>query len=411
MLNSLSSRLHTRLWLASVLAFAVFTLLVSWVVRLTTEPPLRAVVIRNTQGEIIGSGQARFRPADVLPDETRPPPPGLEHVPYGKFGSGPEFLAQMDDGQILHVHMPRPPRTFWTRPPNGFLWSLSVVALAMALATYPITRRLTRRLEVLKQGVQAWGQGNLAVRVPEQGHDEVAFLARQFNQTASQIEALVQSHKSLLAHASHELRTPLTRIRMGLELLGSEPSQAMRDQIAHSISEVDQLIEEILLASRLDSPEADLGSLETVDLVGLAAEECARVGAHVHVLSTPESLQIAGYPHLLRRLLRNLLDNARRYAPGQGELDVEIEQSESHALVLRVNDRGPGISTQYLEQVFSPFFRLPGSAEGGVGLGLALVRSIVKRHHGRVWCENRPGGGASFVVELPQIHEAAASTR
>jgi signal transduction histidine kinase len=198
---------------------------------------------------------------------------------------------------------------------------------------------------------------------------------------------------------------------MGLELLGSEPSQAMRDQIAHSISEVDQLIEEILLASRLDSPEADLGSLETVDLVGLAAEECARVGAHVHVLSTPESLQIAGYPHLLRRLLRNLLDNARRYAPGQGELDVEIEQSESHALVLRVNDRGPGISTQYLEQVFSPFFRLPGSAEGGVGLGLALVRSIVKRHHGRVWCENRPGGGASFVVELPQIHEAAASTR
>ena len=411
MLNSLSSRLHTRLWLASVLAFAVFTLLVSWVVRVTTEPPLRAVVIRNTQGEIIGSGQARFRPADVLPDETRPPPPGLEHVPYGKFGSGPEFLAQMDDGQILHVHMPRPPRTFWTRPPNGFLWSLSLVALAMALATYPITRRLTRRLEILKQGVQAWGQGNLAVRVPEQGHDEVAFLARQFNQTASQIEALVQSHKSLLANASHELRTPLTRIRMGLELLGSEPSKAMRDQIAQSISEVDQLIEEILLASRLDSPEADLGSVETVDLVGLAAEECSRVNATVHVLSTPQALQIAGYPRLLRRLIRNLLDNARHYAPGQSELDVELEHTSPDTLVLRVNDRGPGIPPQYLDEIFSPFFRLPGSAEGGVGLGLALVSSIAKRHQGRVWCENRAQGGASFVVELPRHLDPSGPTR
>jgi len=178
MRKPLGMRLHTRLWLASVLAFAIFTLLVSWVVRQTTEPPLRAVIVRDPQGEVIGSGQARYRPADVLPDEVRAPIPGLEHVPYGKFGPGPEFIAQMDDGQILHIHMPRAARSFWTRPPNGFLWSLSLVTLAMALATYPITRRLTRRLQALQQGVHAWGQGNLAVRVPEQGQDEVAFLAR-----------------------------------------------------------------------------------------------------------------------------------------------------------------------------------------------------------------------------------------
>jgi signal transduction histidine kinase len=309
----------------------------------------------------------------------------------------------MDDGQILHIHMPRAARSFWTRPPNGFLWSLSLVALAMALATYPITRRLTRRLQALQQGVHAWGQGNLAVRVPEQGQDEVAFLARQFNHTARQIEGLVHSHKSLLANASHELRTPLTRIRMGLELMGTQPTPAMRDQIAQSISEVDQLIEEILLASRLDSPEADLGTPELVDLVGLAAEECSRVSAQVHVLSAPETLQVTGYPRLLRRLLRNLLDNARHYGPTGGELDVELDRPSAEQLVLRINDRGPGVPAQYLDQVFSPFFRLPGSAEGGVGLGLALVRSIATRHQGRVWCENRPDGGARFVVELP-IH-------
>lgn len=407
MRKPLGMRLHTRLWLASVLAFAVFTLLVSWVVRQTTEPPLRAVIVRDPQGEVIGSGQARYRPADVLPDEVRTPIPGLEHVPYGKFGPGPEFIAQMDDGQILHIHMPRAARSFWTRPPNGFLWSLSLVALAMALATYPITRRLTRRLQALQQGVHAWGQGNLAVRVPEQGQDEVAFLARQFNHTARQIEGLVNSHKSLLANASHELRTPLTRIRMALELMGTQPTPAMRDQIAQSISEVDQLIDEILLASRLDSPEADLGTLERVDLVGLAAEECSRVAAQVHVLSAPEALQVTGYPRLLRRMLRNLLDNARHYGPTAGELDVELDRTSAEQLVLRINDRGPGIPSQYLDQVFSPFFRLPGSVEGGVGLGLALVRSIATRHQGRVWCENRPDGGARFVVELP-IHPASA---
>lgn len=407
MRKPLGMRLHTRLWLASVLAFAIFTLLVSWVVRQTTEPPLRAVIVRDPQGEIIGSGQARYRPADVLPDEVRAPIPGLEHVPYGKFGPGPEFIAQMDDGQILHIHMPRAARSFWTRPPNGFLWSLSLVALAMALATYPITRRLTRRLQALQQGVHAWGQGNLAVRVPEQGQDEVAFLARQFNHTARQIEGLVNSHKSLLANASHELRTPLTRIRMALELMGTQPTPAMRDQIAQSISEVDQLIDEILLASRLDSPEAGLGTPERVDLVGLAAEECSRVAAQVHVLSAPEALQVNGYPRLLRRLMRNLLDNARHYGPTAGELDVELDRTSAEQLVLRINDRGPGIPSQYLDQVFSPFFRLPGSVEGGVGLGLALVRSIATRHQGRVWCENRPDGGARFVVELP-IHPASA---
>lgn len=407
MRKPLGMRLHTRLWLASVLAFAIFTLLVSWVVRQTTEPPLRAVIVRDPQGEVIGSGQARYRPADVLPDEVRAPIPGLEHVPYGKFGPGPEFIAQMDDGQILHIHMPRAARSFWTRPPNGFLWSLSLVALAMALATYPITRRLTRRLQALQQGVHAWGQGNLAVRVPEQGQDEVAFLARQFNHTARQIEGLVNSHKSLLANASHELRTPLTRIRMALELMGTQPTPAMRDQIAQSISEVDQLIDEILLASRLDSPEAGLGTPERVDLVGLAAEECSRVAAQVHVLSAPEALQVNGYPRLLRRLMRNLLDNARHYGPTAGELDVELDRTSAEQLVLRINDRGPGIPSQYLDQVFSPFFRLPGSVEGGVGLGLALVRSIATRHQGRVWCENRPDGGARFVVELP-IHPASA---
>lgn len=410
MLNTLGSRLYARLWLASVLAVAIFTLLASWIVRLTTEPPLREVVVRSMSGDIVGTGQARIRPPDGLPEEKRPlPPPGMEDMPYGKFGPGPEFLVRLYDGNLFHIHLPRAQRSFWTRPPNGFIWSLSLVALAMAMATYPIIRRLTRRLEELQQGVQAWGQGQLSARVEEKGHDEVAFLAKQFNQTAGQIEALVQSHKSLLANASHELRTPLTRIRMGLELMGERPTDEMRQQIAQSIAEVDQLIDEILLASRLDSPEADLGSVEMVDLAGLAAEECARTTAELSLLASPGALLVPGIPRLLRRVLRNLLDNAQRYASSHESLLVELDRPTQSILLLRVNDRGPGIPVALQEQVFAPFFRLPGSADGGVGLGLALVRSIVQRHGGRVWCESRIGGGASFVVALPTAGTTAAS--
>ena len=165
MIHTLAHRLYARIWLAVVVTVALLTLLASWIVRLTTEPPLREVVVRAESGAIIGQGLARLRPPDGLPEERRTVPPGMEHMPYGQFGPGPEFFVRLSDGELLHIHLPREPRTFWTRPPYGFLWSLSVVALAVALATYPITRRLTRRLERLQQGVEQWGMGDLSARV------------------------------------------------------------------------------------------------------------------------------------------------------------------------------------------------------------------------------------------------------
>jgi two-component system OmpR family sensor kinase len=111
---------------------------------------------------------------------------------------------------------------------------------------------------------------------------------------------------------------------------------------------------------------------------------------------------VPGVPKLLRRMLRNLLENARRY--GTADIEVQLEPSEPNRVVLRVCDRGPGVPTELRERIFEPFYRLPGASErdGGVGLGLALVRSIVQRHGGEVHCEDRPGGGASFVVQLPR---------
>ena len=406
--TAFSRRLYLRIWLAVVAGVAVLTLVVGWAWRVAAEhnqppPTPREVMVRNAAGELIGTGQAR---------------PGRQP------GQGLEFTVQLTSGETLQLQLPprqrRPdahppgPPPPWARPPYGFLWLLAVVGLAVALGVYPIVRRLTQRLEALQRGVQGWGEGDLSVRVPVTGQDEVADLARRFNAAAERIEglmaaqqALLASQKSLLANASHELRSPLARIRMGLELMGTPASPVFREEIERNIAELDQLVDEILLASRLDAREVDLGTIEAVDLVGLAAEESARSGAELDLAPEAPALVVDGVAKLLRRLIRNLLENARRYgAQGQGGADgdivVQLAARDGRAL-LRVCDRGPGVPPAQRERIFEPFYRLPGASEraGGVGLGLALVKSIAARHGGTVACEDREGGGACFTVSLP----------
>ena len=396
-------RLYVRIWLAVVLAVGLLTLLVGWAWHMAVEPPLREVVVRNGSGTIIGRGELHMmRGADSAASAASDAPPSgtLQH---GRYGNGPEFTVHMDDGQTLHLHLPRPDRNW--RAPFGFFWTLGLVAVAVAVAVFPIVRRLTRRLEALQSSVERWGNGDLSARMAPAGHDEVGFLAARFNRAADQIEtlinardALLASQRSLLANASHELRSPLTRIRMGLEFLPAQGSGAARSEIERNIVELDQLIEEILLASRLDAQQADIGTVEPVDLVGLAAEACARFGA-VFDAQVP-SVVVPGVSKLLRRVVRNLLENAHRY--GQGEVNVVLRTDATHA-ILEVSDLGPGVPPELQERIFEPFYRLPGASErdGGVGLGLALVKSIVLRHGGHVRCSNRVGGGATFTVQLP----------
>jgi two-component system OmpR family sensor kinase len=136
-----------------------------------------------------------------------------------------------------------------------------------------------------------------------------------------------------------------------------------------------------------------------VDLVGLAAEECARTGAELDAGNQP--LEVHAVAKLLRRALRNLLENARRYSDGTVSVSLHLQGGMAE---VRVCDQGPGVPAELRERIFEPFYRLPGASEraGGVGLGLALVRSIAGRHQGTVHCEGNPQGqGACFVLRLP----------
>ena len=395
-MNSWQSRwrfpLWLRIWIAVVGAVALLSIASGWLWRMSIEqrePPERELIIRNEAGEIIA--QDRTRPQ-------RDPQRGLEFTVDMKDGS--KLVVQLPPRRRLPGEGPPGGAGGWMRGPLGFLWMLAIVAVAVAISAYPIIRRLTKRVEELRMGVERWGAGDLSVRFPEEGTDEVAFLAQRFNHAAERVQALLQAHKSLLANASHELRSPLARIRMGMELMGPGLSASAAEEIRRNIAELDQLIDEILLASRLDAKETEAEATEAVDFTGLVAEECARTEAELAPSADERTVIVDGVSRLLRRAVRNLLENARRYS--DGDVTVELRR-EGRDAVLRVNDRGPGVPPSEREHIFEPFYRLPGASErhGGVGLGLSLVRSIALRHHGSVRCEGAPGGGASFILRIP----------
>lgn len=302
------------------------------------------------------------------------------------------------DGRILVAERP-PAGNGFLRGPPSLLLILALIAIAVAIAAWPVVRRITRNLERLETGVAAFGAGDLKARVRIGGKDEVARLAETFNRSAERIEALVLSNKTLLANASHELRSPLARLRMAAEAVGDGAPAQMRDEISRNVRELDQLVEEILTASRLDVNGAGPSSMDDVDLVALVAEESARTGAE---LDAGRTRNIKGDAKLLRRLVRNLLENAQRYGNGS-PVHVSVREFASNLVRITVCDRGDGVPEADRERIFEPFFRRAGASEasGGVGLGLALVRQIAQAHRGRVRCTGREGGGACFEVELP----------
>ncbi|MDT8760238.1 HAMP domain-containing histidine kinase [Sphingomonas psychrotolerans] len=302
---------------------------------------------------------------------------GIAHM---RFGAGAPNMTRVG----AHISM---------------LLVLMAIALAVAVVAFPVVRRLTRRLEHLQASVEAWGAGDLSARVAVEGKDEVALLAISFNQSAARVEALMAAQSILLANASHELRTPLARIRMAVELLGDAAPAPVRDEIARNVGELDQLVGEVLLASRLDTAAALERPLEMVDLTALAAEECARVQADCEA----EMTTISGDSTLLRRMIRNLLENAQRHGGGT-PITLVLASTARDSVQLDVCDEGSGVPEGEREAIFAPFYRMQGASEvdGGYGLGLSLVRQIARRHGGEVCYVPRASAGGCFRVTLPR---------
>lgn len=321
-----------------------------------------------------------------------PPPPELRGESSRVRGGMSTFSLKLPDQRWLVWR-----RAHGRRAQINLVMLLTAIAVVVAVGAFPVVRRLTRRLERLQGSVEKWGGGELSTRVAVEGRDEVARLATSFNEAAGRIEALVGAQKSLLANASHELRSPLARIRMAVELMQDQATPAIRAELRQNISELDQLIDEVLLASRLDATAPASAAHEQVDLAAIVAEECTRAGAEFDA----EALTVMGDARLLRRLLRNLLENARRYGAAT-PVKVDLRRLNG-ALRLDVCDQGPGVPEDQRERIFEPFHRLPGASEtaGGVGLGLSLVRQIARHHGGEVACLANQDKGCCFSVTLP----------
>lgn len=357
-------------------------------------PAVQQDALRRLAAGLDGDATLFGQDGRVIAVVGRPlPPPGTnphETFAMAHWDGKPISAIHLRDGRLLVVRLPLGVGS--SRP--FFHLVIALLVAAIGVVAYPIARQLTRRLERLQRGVESLGAGDLSSRVAVEGSDEVARLARSFNNAASQIEQLVRAHQALLANASHELRTPLARIRLAVELLKGSADAKSKAGLEQDIGELDWLVDEILLASRLDAIQ-EAPAAEEIDLLALAAEECSRYD-DVHLEGA--SVNLRGDARLLRRLLRNLLENARRH--GIPPTQVRVTRADGTAVVT-VWDNGPGPLESEFEQVFKPFYRSSSSRTGvGTGLGLALVRQIARRHGGDARCVTADDGRHRFIVTL-----------
>jgi signal transduction histidine kinase len=300
------------------------------------------------------------------------------------------FDARLPDGGEVVAYLRRP----FAPPRRNLIFIFLAVAGAAAVAAYPVVRHLTRRLETLRRTVENWGSGELAARATVSGKDEVAMVAGAFNQAADRVEALVNSQKSLLANASHELRSPLARLRMAIEMYEITQGEELKKEIIKNMSELDELVDEILLKSRLGSAQP-VEMDQVVDLLALAAEEGAQAEAEID----GEHIVALGNEKLLRRMIRNLIQNAVRH----GRSPVQVFLSSHNGMItISVRDHGDGLARDEAGRIFEPFYRPAGRSEtqGGWGLGLALVAEIARLHGGRAYYSQPDDGGACFCVEI-----------
>jgi signal transduction histidine kinase len=286
---------------------------------------------------------------------------------------------------------------------------LPVLVVLVALAVWWLVGRALRPVERIRSEADAISASTMDRRVSEPGSgDEVDRLSGTMNAMLERLEDAVTRQRQFVADASHELRNPVAGIRTDLEVALCEGDRADWPTVARAVlaeeARVETLIDDLLVLAAEDEGAATLPGTE-VDLNGLAATEARRRRTVAVSTAAPaDHIVVVGSHNQLQRALANLVDNAERHAKTQ----IRIETSRrAEGAQLWVDDDGPGIPPADRDRVFERFTRLDDSRardHGGSGLGLAVVRSIVTRHRGRVWTEDSPLGGARFVIALPVAH-------
>jgi two-component system sensor histidine kinase MprB len=275
----------------------------------------------------------------------------------------------------------------------GLAGGLGLVVSRAALA--PV-RRLTEAAENVTQ------TGDLSERIEVDGEDELSRLASRFNTMLAALEASARAQRQLVADASHELRTPLTSLRTNIEVLAgkrrlpvAEREPLMRD-VVEQLDEMTTLIAELMELSHGDREPSEAKDVRLDVLAADAVERTRRNRPGVEFKTDLQESLVHGVPENLERAIGNLLDNAAKWSPPGGEVEVVVKDGE-----ITVRDRGPGIDDADRPYVFDRFYRST-SARGmpGSGLGLAIVRQVAEAHGGTVTAERPEGGGTLMRFRL-----------
>lgn len=305
----------------------------------------------------------------------------------------PPVRVSLGDGRAVWV-WPRPP--VLVAPVVGAA-AAAVVLLALALAVAWWLRPLQRGLDELTDAAARFGKQDLSARARVDPGGPTAELAGAFNTMADRIAAMVRGQEELLVGVSHELRTPLMRMRFALELLPEVPPDRLAE-LLHDVEELDRTVGEVLAWGRVQHgvvPRRDVVDLDALvhEVAGEAGRQ--RPGVTVEVDVAPGTTA-EGDAALLARALRNLASNAVRYGRSRVRLGARADDG---GFALWAEDDGPGIPAGDRQAVLQPFVRLdPSRADGGVGLGLALVDRVAVAHGGQVRIEEGALGGARVMV-------------
>ena len=279
-----------------------------------------------------------------------------------------------------------------------------IMCAAVVGGCYLAVRRLFYPLEDIRLGARRIREGQLDYRIPVRRQDEFGRLSERINRMADEVQRMLGGQRQLLLSLSHELRTPLTRARLALEFIHDKEVRAHLD---YDLSNMERMITELLEGERLNTRSQEM-SRSPVNLSKLMAEvmrgDFPNDRHRVNLSLPPAGAHLSVNAARLRMLVRNLVENALRYNPNDGPpVDVSLEM-EGNAAIIRVQDHGPGIQQQHLEQVTGAFYRVDpsrGAGTGRHGLGLYLCRLIAKAHGGNVEIASPPESGACITARIP----------
>jgi signal transduction histidine kinase len=290
----------------------------------------------------------------------------------------------------------------WPRADMEMIWrTIAQTLILYGIVLLPVLwigRRISRPLRSLALAARSFTPGQVDTPITEGGPQDLRDVVSAFNALRLRVTAMLDEKDRMLGAIGHDLRTPLAALRVRIE---SVEDDADRNKMADTIMEMDRTLDDILSLARLGRPSEPLTDVDLAALVDAVVEDFRDLGANVTFDEDTPRLRMRLRPSLMRRAVRNLIENAVKYGTSA---EVTIAATPGKVDIV-VSDIGPGIPEERLNDVFDPFTRLETSRNrdtGGIGLGLALARAIVGDAGGRIMLENRPGGGLNAIIALPR---------